>query len=148
LCVSENTKVWTIDGYKKIKNIKHGEVIYSYDYENGQLISTKVKDCWESGFKETFNVRTRYNSIDVTDDHQILIYNDGDFEYKTLKEIKIGEDNLVIPSLDNVSFEKIIDITSNEPEPVWDLEVESEHHNFIANGSVVHNCLAEDAMLI
>lgn len=30
---------------------------------------------------------------------------------------------------------------------VWDIEVENELHNFIANGIVVHNCLAEDAML-
>ena len=145
LCVSENTKVWTIDGYKKIKDVKAGEIIYSYDFDNNELISTKVKDCWQSGIKKTFNVRTRYNSIDITDDHQVLVYCDGEYTYKTLGEFKEG-DKMIYPELDEYS--EVLSITENDDEPVWDLEVESELHNFIANGSVVHNCLAEDAMLI
>jgi hypothetical protein len=148
LCVSENTEVWTEMGYKKIKDLAPGEIIYSYDYDNNKLIPTPIKDCWQSGIKKTYNIRTRYNSIDVTDDHQVLVYNNGEFFYKTLNDFIIDEDYLVNPQLDDVRYEKIIDITENEPEAVWDLEVESELHNFIANGSVVHNCLAEDAMLI
>jgi uncharacterized membrane protein YgcG len=49
--------------------------------------------------------------------------------------------------IDDVRLEKIIDVTELDYESVWDLEVESDLHNFIANGCVVHNCLAEDAML-
>lgn len=30
---------------------------------------------------------------------------------------------------------------------VWDIETTSEPHNFIAEGTVVHNCMGEDAML-
>lgn len=43
--------------------------------------------------------------------------------------------------------EKIISIDNLGVDDVWDIEVENELHNFIANGIVVHNCMAEDAML-
>ncbi len=46
------------------------------------------------------------------------------------------------------SIEKISKIIELEERPVYDIEVESENHNFIADGIVVHNCLMEDAMLI
>jgi intein/homing endonuclease len=114
LCVSENTDVWTTEGYKKIKNIKPGELIYSFDFDNNQVIETKVKDCWQSGIKKTFNIRTRYNSIDVTDDHQVLIYNDGNFTYKTLNEFNLGKDRLVTPTIDNGKDVKIITLNSDD----------------------------------
>ena len=113
LCVSENTKVWTIDGYKKIKDIKAGEIIYSYDFDNKELISTKVKDCWQSGVKKTFNVRTRYNSIDITDDHQVLVYCDGEYTYKTLGEFNIGQDRLITPTINNNNTTKTITLNSD-----------------------------------
>lgn len=46
------------------------------------------------------------------------------------------------------SVEKISKIIELEKRPVYDIEVESENHNFIADGIVVHNCLMEDSMLI
>jgi len=43
--------------------------------------------------------------------------------------------------------EKIISIQPLGIKEVWDIEVDNDLHNFIAEGLVVHNCLAEDAML-
>jgi intein/homing endonuclease len=49
---------------------------------------------------------------------------------------------------DELNFQKIIDIVKLEQGNVWDIEVDNEYHNFIAEGLVVHNCImAEDAML-
>ncbi len=49
--------------------------------------------------------------------------------------------------LNPIEFEKIISIENIGNKNVWDIEVDNDLHNFIAEGLVVHNCLAEDAML-
>jgi hypothetical protein len=48
---------------------------------------------------------------------------------------------------DLIIKDKILSIESTGVNEVWDLEVDNELHNFIADGIVVHNCMAEDAML-
>lgn len=46
------------------------------------------------------------------------------------------------------SLEKVIGYKFiKSDEDVYDIQVESENHNFVANGVVVHNCLMEDAMM-
>jgi len=47
-----------------------------------------------------------------------------------------------------VQYEPVISITEIEPDETYDLEVDHELHNFVANGIVTHNTLAEDAMLV
>jgi len=108
LCVSENTKIWTLNGYTEIKNLKKDDIIFSYDYNNKKLIQTKIKDCWNSGVKTTYKVRCKYSNIDVTDDHPILIFNGEKYEYKKVKDINIGKDKMVIPAINNPdSYKKI-----------------------------------------
>lgn len=113
LCVSENTRVCTIDGYKKIKDVKSGDEIYSYDYLNGKIVSTKVKDCWNSGFKKTYNIRSRYTNINVTDEHDVLIYDGTSFSYKKIDSINVGIDKLVIPTINNIGFEKVLQFNND-----------------------------------
>lgn len=48
----------------------------------------------------------------------------------------------------DINIERVLSITKVGHEQVYDLQVESELHNFIADGLVVHNTLMEDAMLI
>jgi hypothetical protein len=147
-CVHEDTLVWTESGYKKIKELTINDIIYSYDFINKNLVKTKINDVWETGVKETFLLRSRYNNIKLTDNHPILIFNGETYSYKTLNEINIGKDYLVTP-LNDVRHEKIISYESIGMESVWDLTTENELHNFIGDGIVVHNCiLAEDSMLV
>jgi len=44
-------------------------------------------------------------------------------------------------------FEKVISVTEDERDETFDLEVDHELHNFVANGIVTHNTMIEDAML-
>jgi hypothetical protein len=96
-CVHEDTLVWTESGYKKIKELTINDIIYSYDFINKNLVKTKINDVWETGIKETFLLRSRYNNIKLTDNHPILIFNGETYSYKTLNEINIGKDYLVTP---------------------------------------------------
>jgi len=47
------------------------------------------------------------------------------------------------------AFEKVISLTEKEgPRETYDLQVENELHNFVAEGVVTHNTMLEDAMLV
>lgn len=105
-CVHEDTRVWTKEGYKKIKEIHDNDILLSYDYNNNSIVETGVVDCWETGIKKTYNLKSRYNDIRVTDDHPILVFNGGEYTYKTINEIKIGSDYIVTPT--NKNGEKFI----------------------------------------
>jgi hypothetical protein len=153
-CVHEDTLIWTDFGYKKIKNLTTDDVIYSYDFNDKKLVKTNINDVWQTGEKETFLLKTRYNNIKLTDNHPILIFDGKSYSYKTLKEINIGKDYLVTPvnkkGKDKIKIhEKIISYESIGVHSVWDLTTENELHNFIGDGIVVHNCiLSEDSMLV
>lgn len=47
----------------------------------------------------------------------------------------------------DVVYEIVNRVVDNEDSEVYDLGVEHELHNFVAQGVVVHNCMAEDSML-
>lgn len=49
---------------------------------------------------------------------------------------------------DELNTQKITSIVECENTIVYDIETESDNHNFIADGIVVHNCMIEDAMLL
>lgn len=47
-----------------------------------------------------------------------------------------------------VVYENVLRVTENGTGQTWDLEVEHEEHNFLANGIVTHNTMMEDSMLV
>ena len=60
-----------------------------------------------------------------------------------------GENNKFTKNNTGHLIEKIRKVElKDEPVEVYDIEVDNELHNFIAEGITVHNCLVEDAMLI
>ena len=98
LCLHENTRIWTSTGDKYIKNITAGDEVYSFDYDTGKLIQTKVKECKYMGKQDTYKIHTINKSIITTDKHGMLIYTpNGNFEYKATKDIEVGKDKLVLP---------------------------------------------------
>lgn len=146
LCVTKDTKVWTPQGHREIKDINEGDPVYSFDPETSELVETKVKNCWKTGDdREVYKVKTDNTYVEVTDNHPIMV-SDGELvQYKNIHEIDLKRDKVFQP-LSNIINENIISIDYMKNDEVWDLEVDHELHNFIANGMVVHN--SEDAMLV
>ena len=144
-CLDENTEIWTLDGSKKIKDIEIGDIVFSFNTDTTEFFETKVSNKSYNGVKDRYLVKTINREIIVTDDHLLLVNNDKGFEYKDIRSIDVNVDLLVD---DKVNYLFIESITKLEPGNVWDIEVDNEYHNFIAEGLVVHNCImAEDAML-
>jgi hypothetical protein len=55
--------------------------------------------------------------------------------------------DLTKPS-EEVVYENVVRVVQEEQGQTWDLEVDHEEHNFLANGVVTHNTMMEDSMLV
>jgi len=91
-----------------------------------------VKNCFISGEKEVFEVKAKEYKIAGSKDHRLLTQ----FGWKPICDLVIGEDCLLSDRLD---FIRIESITSLGIKDTYDLEIDGEFPNFIANGVVVHN---------
>ena len=152
LCLAKDTRVWTPTGYREIQDIKEGDEVYSFNSDTKNLIKTTVKKCWKTGDdRKLYKVKSRYSEIEVTDNHPIMVYDGENVSYKNILEIDKEKDKVINPNINfgdlkGMQFEEIQSIEYVRNDEVWDLEVNNDLHNFIANGIVVHN--SEDAMLV
>jgi len=114
LCVASDTEIYTIDGIKQIKDIKSNDIIYSFDPSSQKVIQTRVNNCAKTGDNKTlYRVRTNYNSIDVTDNHPIMVWDGKNYQYKTIKDINTNKDKLVCPAIDNGNSSYSVQLSSD-----------------------------------
>lgn len=109
-CLHKNTNIWTLNGQKKICEIKPGDEIYTFNTTTNKLENTIVKNCLQTGIKPTFKIKTSKRDLIATDDHPILTFNNNKYEYKQVKDLKY-HDLLVMPSSVDDRFTSIPTIT-------------------------------------
>jgi thymidylate synthase ThyX len=165
--------------------------LYGVDGERN-VVTSKIKDCWSSGFKTVYEVQVASGEkIKASDDHPFLtergwvklaelkagdavfmlsksapaktsikpILTEGDLATEEWRHT--GLPGLSVSSLGRVRrYEKIVEPTTNNggrsaapavitsiteagEEETFDIEVEGDNHNFVANGFCVHNCYNE-----
>lgn len=147
-CVDENTLVTTVGGYKRIKDIKAGDLVYCYDSNNNidikpvtKVIDQGYKDCIELTWKSSGKNMT--GKLVCTPDHKILSK-----DYGWVRADKIDNDNGVYEIDRNhkslINVHTGISSTKCGVHHVYDIEVE-DNHNFIANEICVHNCSRPNA---
>ncbi len=101
LCLHEESRIWTENGYKKIKDVSSEDKVYSFDPESGDLVKTPVRACREMGSQNTYTVATRHREIQATDRHGLLVYNhENEFHYKAVENLEVDNDKLVLPITD------------------------------------------------
>ena len=114
-CLKYNSRVETSEGYKEIKDIVIGDMVYSFDEMNQVKVLSKVLDTVNSGNKKTYKLSTKHNFIDASKEHKIMYYNTelNKFDYKNTLDFKLG-DLLVVDksNLNNVN----VPIIKNKPE--------------------------------
>lgn len=152
LCLRYDTNIWTANGYKQIKDINAGDTVYSYDWNKHKTVPTKVKNVTPMGKQKLVEVHTSHRKIVTTPNHGLLVQDkNGEFYYKKSEDIELNIDSLVYPNFDDFEseafYENVIDRIEVEEDETWDLEVDHELHNFVAEGVVSHNTMMEDAML-
>lgn len=89
-CIEENTLIDTLEGKIKIRDLENkNPYLYSYDIDSNNIKIQKAKKVWCSGKKEVFKIHFDTGDfLEVTKDHPLLMTNN---EYKTIKNLKIGE---------------------------------------------------------
>jgi intein/homing endonuclease len=150
-CLKYDSSVETSEGYKEIKDIVIGDMVYSFDETNRMKVLSKVLDTVNSGNKKTYKLSTKHNFIDASKEHKIMYYNTelNKFDYKNTLDFKVG-DLLIVDDKINNDFilEAIKSIEESGEHETYDIYVENDNHNFYANGIVVHNSILEKARRI
>ena len=134
-CIDEDALISVVGGYKKIKDIEVGDMVYCYD-NDGNIAIRKVLNKLDKGIKDCIELTWQsqgtheFGSLVCTPDHKILSKDNG--------WVRADKVSLCY------NHHKIVDKRSVGKRHVYDLEVE-EFHNFIANEICVHNCSKPNA---
>lgn len=134
-CIDEDALISVVGGYKKIKDIEVGDMVYCYD-NDGNIAIRKVLNKLDKGIKDCIELTWQsqgtheFGNLVCTPDHKILSKDNG--------WVRADKVSLCY------NHHKIVDKRSVGKRHVYDLEVE-EFHNFIANEICVHNCSKPNA---
>lgn len=149
LCFEGNTKILTADGLQSISNIKCGATIQSFDIKSNSIctdiVSTTAHSlhsiCAIIGFEDG-------SSLMATVDHPIYVIGKGWCAVKTdnmeetygvsVKQLKEGDACIQVKN-NAITSSKVQNIEiKNCSERFYCLSTK-EHHNFIANNTLVHD---------
>jgi len=128
-CIAAGTAVATPDGDVAIENVSVGDVIYSFDPSADRLVPTRVVAI-RKAVRACIRLETRAGRwIHATPDHPFLSADGGYHSACSVARVGTvsGKDDVVRRTRLRGRF------------TVYDLTVESELHNFVAAGFVVHN---------
>ena len=134
-CIDEDALISVVGGYKKIKDIEVGDMVYCYDNDDNIAIR-KVLNKLDKGIKDCIELTWQsqgtheFGNLVCTPDHKILSKDNG---WVRADKVSLCRNH-----------HKIVDKHSVGKRHVYDLEVE-EFHNFIANEICVHNCSKPNA---
>lgn len=149
-CVHGQTKLydWGRGEYVTIaKAYREGvDVVACYDEKTGRTIPGKVKSIIRSGRKPVWKVKTRSGRKILCSAEHLILTSGG---YKKACELQegdlIAEEKLEAPIIAagrTIVFTPIKSASpTGETALMYDVSMESEPHNFLANNVVVHNCM-------
>lgn len=158
LCLHGDTRVWTPDGVEEIRDLEEGDEVYSFGHD-GKLHRTEVTYFSHNGTDEIYEVESRHRTIRANATHPVLCWVEGndphEFEYVEVQDIEPGTHHLVTPERPDDDYENVgvgeptwglhEPVRSVEPvgrDDIYDIGVDHECHNFVADGAVVHNTKA------
>jgi intein/homing endonuclease len=101
-CLHGDTRLWTENGYKHIRDIGIGDKVYSYD-DNRKLRLSTVTDWINNGSQKIWKVKTRHRSIKTNNNHPILVRDTTTdlIDYVKTEDLIPHRHQLVIPQKDD-----------------------------------------------
>lgn len=142
-CAVQGTMVQTPTGEIPIESLNPQDEVYCFD--GYQRIKTRVIDLVNNGMQMAYSLHTANRRLDLTNNHPVMLLDkhNQEISYKPVHQIQEG-DLLLAPQPDGtVEAEGISRIEKRDKKQVFDIGVESVHHNFMANGAVVHNSILD-----
>ena len=139
-CFTSNTQIILSDGHtKSISDIQVGDEVFTYDTVNkAVIVSNVVKTFVHPDTNGYIKLNER---LEVTSNHDL--YSGG--EWVNAGNLKVGDKiEALYEGEDNYApLRRCIEITSiehiDEVVTTYNFEVESEHHNYYAEGFLAHN---------
>ena len=107
-CLKYDTKVDTEYGIKEIKDIQKGDLVWSFDINTETKVLSKVLDTVNSGKKICYQIHTKHNFIEASEEHKIMVFKNGQFIYKNVLDLEVN-DLLVIDNVKGNSKSTPID---------------------------------------
>lgn len=119
--------------------MKIGDPVYSVNPSNGALVQGKIKKIKSNNSKYYTVSNQNGGHVEATGEHPFLI--SENIQYDKVKDLLAEKNNHVqILNKENQLQSVPIKIeASNKSKKVFDLSIESQFNNFIANNFVVHN---------
>ena len=135
-CFVAGTKVLTKNGYVSIENIKVGDMVYSYNFNNNELELKKVINLINSEAKETYKMDIGDQTIEMSKRHELYIIDKG---WTRAYDVKVG-DKMISSDDKVVTIKKIDLVTYDTPIKTYNLTVEGNNNYFVTYSKVlVHN---------
>ena len=140
-CLAEGTIVDTPDGPRAIEALVVGAPVFSVDVESGRRVATIVTAIRSAERECLALIVDEQTRLLATPDHPIYrpasrtYAPAGDFATKESRDVlRTAGESFAVATVEHVE-------TYVGVHRVFDITVESPHHNFVANGIVVHNKL-------
>lgn len=162
-CLSGNTFITMSNGkLKLLRDIRRGDEVLSW---NGKkFVFDRVKHAWKTESKTTYKLETSsfggrvQHPIICSSNHKFAVLDsEGEMHWKTVWELRRGGYQALRYSerfIEDLKLDRLLDykkgasynscikcdivISKHGEEELYDIETES-HHNFVANGYLVHN---------
>ncbi|MDV7644275.1 polymorphic toxin-type HINT domain-containing protein, partial [Acinetobacter baumannii] len=138
-CFDDDTPVLTKDGYKRIVEIKEGDLVLARHEETGEIAYKPVKQVFVIPNRRIYLLKTidslgEENIIEVSDDHPFWVV-----DKKWVDSIDLKEGDQLLDA--NNQVHKVVSITKTDRvETTYNLEVEGYHTYFAGDASIwVHN---------
>lgn len=106
LCLTGDTRVRTANGWKYIKDLKIGDLVFSYCVGTREPFLSKIIDWQNNGKQKIYQIRTKHIEIKGNATHPIWVEREGVRKYVELQNVIAKKDKLLnISRESNVSVE-------------------------------------------
>lgn len=135
-CIFERERVELESGeIIELRDVKINDSIKCFNTKTSKDEYCKVKNIFKNK-KKCYAVEIGSLLIRCSEDHKFLCFEDGNFIMKPLNQMSIMKDDLIVTK-NGLSIINYIEL--DRLRKTIDLEIDSEDHNFYANGIVVSN---------
>ncbi len=140
VCFVEGTKVSTLNGLINIEDLKVGDIVYTYNEQNGKIEEKPIQKTFINPSMETATITFENGeTIENTKAHPYYVVGKG---WTETKDLKLGYKILT----QSGKVEKIVNIETNvKPKEilVYNLHIQDNHNYFVGNTKLlVHNAFS------
>ena len=110
---------------------------------NKDLEKKQATHFYNSGVQDTIKITTNNRTITGTPNHPLVVFNFGDYEWKTLDSIKVGDLLVAVEfgdfTIGNYALDEVVSVEDAGKQQTYCLRVDCPSHSFIAGGFINHN---------